>query len=307
MRMSVAIGLDVVLAISLPRLAAGQDSQVAALERRVEEAVSALSQWAEEPISWGIELIQDSMDEPLLSWLVLAFIIIVLGVLRSAWFKGAFGELRVRATTALRLKSGTYRSLHNLTLPTPDGTTQIDHLIVSKFGIFVIETKNLRGWIFGDERSRKWTQVIYANKYQFLNPLRQNYKHVKAVQKLLGLKRRCLHSVVVFVGPSRFKTTMPPNVMQRRRLVRYVRSKTDILLSDKQVEDSVRKLRAARLSKSGARRRHVQNVRENRRDPTCPRCGKAMVLRTARRGPNTGGQFWGCSGFPRCRATKPLS
>lgn len=58
--------------------------------------------------------------------------------------------------------------------------------------------------IFGDERSRKWTQSIYGNNYRFQNPLNQNYRHLKAVQDLLGLGPRCLHSVVVFVGSSRF-------------------------------------------------------------------------------------------------------
>ena len=245
-------------------------------------------------------------SERLLPWLVLAFLVVVF-VLRSARFKGLFGELRVRAATDLRLNGRTYRSLHNLTLPTRDGTTQTDHVIVSKFGVFVIETKNLTGWIFGDERSRKWTQSIYGNRYQFLNPLRQNYKHLKAVENLLGLGPRCLHSVVVFVGNSEFKTMMPPNVLERRQLVPYIRSKTDILLSDKQVEDSIRTLKRSRISKFGIGRRHVRNLRENQRNPICPRCGKAMVLRTAKSGPNSGGQFWGCPGYPRCRVTKPAA
>jgi len=38
--------------------------------------------------------------------------------------------------------------------------------------------------------------------------------------------------------------------------------------------------------------------------PTCPDCGKAMVLRTARRGQKIGSQFWGCSSFPTCRGTR---
>ena len=70
-----------------------------------------------------------------------------------------------------------------------------------------------------------------------MNPLRQNYKHQKAVENLLSLGTRCVHSVVVFVGNSEFKTMMPPNVLELRELVPYIRSKTDILLSDKQVEN----------------------------------------------------------------------
>ncbi len=247
-------------------------------------------------------------SEPLLPWLVLAFLVVVFvlrSVLRSAGSNS--GERRVQAITNRRLNGRTYRSLHDLTLPTPDGTTQIDHVIVSKFGVFVIETKNLTGWIFGDERSRKWTQSIYRKRYQFMNPLRQNYKHVKTVEKLLGLGPWCFHSVVVFVGKSEFKTTMPHNVLGRRGLIRHIKSKTDVLLSDEQVEASIRTLKESRLSGFGTRRRHIRNLRENRRNPICPRCGKAMVLRTAKSGPNSGGQFWGCPGYPQCRVTKPAA
>lgn len=242
-------------------------------------------------------------SEAVFAGLVLVFLVVVLA-LRSGRFKGLFGELRIRAATKLRLAGRTYRSLHDLTLPTPDGTTQVDHVVVSRFGVFVIETKNLSGWIFGDERSRKWTQSIYGNRYQFLNPLRQNYKHLKAVENLLGVEPGCLHSVVVFVGSSHFKTEVPPNVLERRELAPYIRSKTDILLTEKQVEDAIRTLKRSQVSKLGSRKRHLRNLEANRRNPVCPRCGKEMVLRTAKRGPNPGSQFWGCSGYPNCRATR---
>ena len=245
------------------------------------------------------------LSEPLLPWLVLGFLGVVI-LLRVARPSVDPGELRVRATIRRRLKGREYSSLHDLTLPTLDGTTQIDHVIVSRFGLFVIETKDLTGWIFGGERSRRWTQVIFGKRYRFQNPLQQNYKHLKAVENLLGLESRCLHSVVVFVGHSEFKTMMPPNVLERPRLISYIRSKTDVLLSDAQVEEAIRILKEHR-SNSRTRRRHIRNLRKNQRNPICPRCGNAMVLRTATKGPNSGGQFWGCSGFPGCRATKPAA
>lgn len=243
--------------------------------------------------------------EPLLPWLVLGLLAAVL-LLRSGRVRGSRGEWRVRTTVSRRLDRSTYRSLHDLTLPTADGTTQIDHVIVSRFGVFVVETKCLTGWIFGDEKSRRWTQVIFRWRSRFQNPVHQNYKHLKAVQTLLGLESRCLHSVVVFVGNAKFKTHMPPNVLERRRLIPYVTSKTEPLLSDAQVEDAIRTL-GEYGTKPAARRTHVRNLRKNQRTPTCPRCGSAMVLRTARNGRNAGIQFWGCAGFPRCRAVKPAA
>ena len=241
-------------------------------------------------------------------WILTMLAIVAVGAsLRSPATKGRIGELKVQAVGGLRLNKSTYRSFHNLTLPTYDGTTQIDHVIVSKFGVFVIETKNMKGWIFGDARSRRWTQVIYGKKYPFQNPLNQNYKHIKAVENILPLHPRCLHSVVVFVGDSTFKTEMPPNVLKRGRLIRYIKSKREALLSDSEVEESVRILAKAQTARGATRREHIEALKKNRRQPICPRCGSQMVLRTAMQGRNAGGQFWGCPSYPRCRATKDVA
>ena len=105
------------------------------------------------------------------------------------WPLGNWGESRVNAGLASRLDEKTYRLIENVTLPVGDGTTQIDHLIFSRYGIFVIETKDMTGWIFGNPNDARWTQVIYGDRYRFQNPIRQNYKHVKTVQELLCLSR----------------------------------------------------------------------------------------------------------------------
>ena len=104
-----------------------------------------------------------------------------------------------------------------MTLPTEDGTTQIDHIIVSKYGIFVVETKNMNGWIFGSERQKMWTQQIYRHKTKFQNPLHQNYKHVKTLENALDIEPEKIVSVIVFVGEATFKTSMPANVNRRGR------------------------------------------------------------------------------------------
>lgn len=77
---------------------------------------------------------------------------LAISVFKSRWFKGLFGEMMVKLAAKLGLPSKTYHPFHNVALPTPDGTTQIDHIFVSAFGIFVVETKNMKGWIFGSER-----------------------------------------------------------------------------------------------------------------------------------------------------------
>ena len=85
--------------------------------------------------------------------------------------KGWFGEKLTTFGMWLRLDEGVYRRIDDIILPSPNGTTQIDHVLVSTFGIFVIETKNMQGWIFGGEKDGTWCQSIYGHKTRFQNPL----------------------------------------------------------------------------------------------------------------------------------------
>src|SRR6516164_517412 len=90
----------------------------------------------------------------------------------------------------LELDSEHYNVLDDLLLPSlgHTNTTQIDHIVVSDFGIFCIETKSYSGWIFGNARQQHWTQVLYRYKNRFYNPLRQNYAHIKAVEAIVSPK-----------------------------------------------------------------------------------------------------------------------
>ena len=226
--------------------------------------------------------------------------------------KGFVGEKLVAIGAKLTLPSPTYARFHDVTLPTPDGTTQIDHLFVSRFGVFVVETKNMSGWIFGGER---WTQTFpRRRKSKFQNPLRQNYRHVKAVEEALAslsLPADSVRSVIAFVGDAELKTPMPRNVTVGFGFARYVKSFAEPMLSDKQVKAVCGVIEAGRSSPSwSTNREHVRALR-SRDDPTaarkCRGCGKDMVLRTTSRGPNAGRRFWGCSGFPSCRTMQDVT
>jgi restriction system protein len=188
-------------------------------------------------------------------------IAILMSVLKSSWFKGVFGEYIVNILAKLMLNKKEYHLIKNVTLPTEDGTTQIDHIIVSDYGIFVIETKNMKGWIFGNPNQRTWTQKIYKHSNKFQNPLHQNYKHVKTLESLLGLKEDQVHSLVVFVGDSTFKTEMPENVMHARGYIRYIKSKKAYVLSPVEVKKIISKIETGRLTPSfKTHREHVKHV-----------------------------------------------
>ena len=119
-------------------------------------------------------------------WIFLLVIPLLLlkALLQNPKVKGRIGERAVRSVIGKDLDEETYIEFHDLIIPSRSGTTQIDHIYVSVFGIFVIETKNYTGWIFGNEKQSKWTQVVYKQKHYFQNPLRQNYAHIKALSEL---------------------------------------------------------------------------------------------------------------------------
>ena len=118
------------------------------------------------------------------SWI--AVIALVISMKKSfPALKGRYGEKMVMKTLK-NLDSKEYTIFHDLYVPTKKGTSQIDHVVISHKGIFVLETKNYTGWIFGNENSQNWTQVIYKRKEKFYNPIWQNFGHIQALKEYLG-------------------------------------------------------------------------------------------------------------------------
>jgi hypothetical protein len=120
--------------------------------------------------------------------------------------------------------------------------------LVSSYGVFVIETKNYKGWIFANAKHETWTQVLFKAKFKFQNPIHQNNRHVVAVRELLDfLPQGAVKSVVVFCGDAEFKTDMPNSVFTLPMLIEYLSSCTEELLSLNRVQFSVGRIETARL------------------------------------------------------------
>jgi len=258
--------------------------------------------------------------------MLLVGIISILVAVFKAFFlpniKGSLGEASINFKAKRFLDQNVYHLIPNVTLPTPDGTTQIDHVIVSRYGIFVVETKNYKGWIYGGERDAKWTQVIYKRKERFQNPLRQNYKHSKTLSDLTSIPHERFKSIVVFAGDSTFKTDMPDNVVHIRNFIRHIKTYQTQIIQDAQVTDISDVIQEwAGTVTYDQKRDHVKHVRAVVREksasygsippqkithsksgtPICPRCNASMVKRTNRK---DGSMFWGCPRYPKCRGTR---
>lgn len=124
---------------------------------------------------------------------------------RSPQWQGRKGERRVRRALR-RLPGREFIALHDLMIPA--GSTdeqgrqryrQIDHIIVSTRGIFVIETKAHKGHIQGSEEAQYWQQRFLMSSRSFYNPLLQNASHIRALRRVLrGVSSVTFVSTVVF-------------------------------------------------------------------------------------------------------------
>ncbi len=205
---------------------------------------------------------------PLL-WMAIGFsvFITVIKVLKPK-IKGKAGEFAVQLHVKFYLKEN-YILLNDCTLPDDEnGTTQIDHILLSPYGIFVIETKNYKGWIFGGEHQKTWMQKLFKQSFKFQNPLHQNYKHVKVLENVLAdvVDPSYIHSLVVFMPDCEFKTQMPKNVFKGASWTDHVKEyKKEVILPMKLKRIQLR-IEKEVLEKSWqTNRTHVNNLR-NKRD-----------------------------------------
>lgn len=185
-----------------------------------------------------------------LGWLVVGAGGYALGRYRAHQLQHT-GESKVSLALMRHFPPPAYHLLNSVTLQVDDGTTQIDHVLVSRFGVFVIETKQYKGWIYGTASQPSWTQVLYKHKYRFQNPIHQNYKHLKAVQALLDfLPAEHVRGAVVFVGDAEFKTPRPEGVFSLRGLTDHLTAFAEEVISENRVHFCVGRLECARLALS---------------------------------------------------------
>ncbi|RAP74369.1 NERD domain-containing protein [Paenibacillus montanisoli] len=237
-------------------------------------------------------------------YIVALLIVILVIISKSPKLKGIIGEKSV-IHKLNKLDESKYITIHNVTLPSALGrTTQIDHIVVSIYGVIVIETKNYRGWIVGDERSEYWTQVIYKRKEKLFNPLRQNYGHIQAIASLFPENSNLpLFGIVSFSGRAELKVKTSEEVVYASKLVRTIEKYNKVLLNRGQVEHIVEVIKSSQIVGKGVNKEHVRAIKEvasTKREMVsknvCPKCGNELVERSGRYG-----KFKGCSGYPKCR------
>ncbi|MBO4560540.1 MAG: NERD domain-containing protein [Bacteroidaceae bacterium] len=235
-------------------------------------------------------------------------------------YKGKEGETIVH--NILTQLPEEYLVLDDIMLKTNRGTTQIDHIVVSKYGVFAIETKNYRGEIYGNDKRDQWKQIIltdvtyakkwyktytYVTKNHFYNPVKQALGHTYEIKKVLTewpyLK---IIPIVVFVGNADLKNVYSNiHVVYGENLLSTIQSYTTVYLRDDDVERIYNHLCQINVRESVSNSTHVHNINviqeEKHRkiaEGICPKCGGNLILRQGKYG-----RFYGCSNYPKCKYT----
>ena len=231
-------------------------------------------------------------------------IMIILCILMDVYYKkfiGMAGEFWVKKE--LKKLPDEYLVINDIMIKTKDGIThQIDHVVISKYGIFVIETKQYNGYIKGNDYDKRWLIKNGKKKIYVNNPLHQNYGHVKSLEEILNLPEENFISLVCI--PSRAILSVKSNNVTRiyDLLDKITSYKEEVIGNPNELYEIINNLN---ITDKAERKNHVRNAKliKNNKDEEfkdrCPRCGGELIKRNGKYG-----EFMGCSNFPKCRFVK---
>ncbi len=183
-------------------------------------------------------------------WIALIVAVVaVMAAISSKMRAGRPAGRRIRKIAETLLPPGTYRHLHDVTFETREGVVHIDHIVISPFGIFVIEAMEKRGEISGKAFDPDWTQTARGETIPFPNPLKPNFNRKLALGALLGIAQDRLFSVIAFTEEATFRFAMPDNVTRGKGLADYIRSRDAALIADGDIPAIMDRIRAAMTEK----------------------------------------------------------
>lgn len=219
-------------------------------------------------------------------------------------FRGFMGEFWVKLELN-KLPKNKYIVLNDVMIGDEKGTHQIDHIILSNYGIFVIEMKNYYGLIKGKEYDNKWCQYLGKTKNYFVNPIHQNFGHIKSLSNLLKIDEKYFISIICFSNHAKVNVKCNSIVTQVDYLINEIKKYKEVIL-DINIKDIENVIISNNIVDSKTRKQHVKNIRnqininnELVNNMICPKCGNKLVELNGKYG-----NFIGCSNFPKCRYIK---
>lgn len=161
--------------------------------------------------------------------------------------KGWWGEFKTKWALRFGL-SCRYKVLNNILIQFKNGaSTQIDHVVISRYGIFVIETKHYHGTIRVKPNHKFWIQRAGRYEYEFYNPIRQNLTHITAIKNIAQITEQYIEGIINFTGDSIFENeseAFKHNVVHLDYLLETIKCYEEKILSRKQVKQIYHDIRA---------------------------------------------------------------
>lgn len=220
--------------------------------------------------------------------------------------KGVIGEDTV-AEILGGTKEGEQYLINNLLFVDKHGRSrQIDHVFINRAGIWVIETKNFAGIIYGTEEQREWAQILPYNNEEkrFYNPVKQNLTHIYCLAELIKVNKNYYHNIVVFLGRADIFHVEASEVINISELAQTVDIHPIMQLTTDEMSDIYNKIILLISERSVSKSEHIANIHEMQKkveNGICPRCGGKLVVRKGRYG-----EFYGCSNYPKCKFKKNI-
>lgn len=178
----------------------------------------------------------------------------------SAKLSGDTGELLM--SSVLKALPSHYHVMDDILLQTKKGSTQLDHVIVCPFGIFVVETKNHKGMIFGDMYGQVWTQVLNnRGHFRLYNPVKQNAGHIKHLSLLTKIPASYMQGVIVFTNPSaNLDNVNCPWCFRTDSLYEFIMSYQTRIFTDKQIMAIIKRIDKVDTNNYLNRKKHIEYV-----------------------------------------------
>lgn len=187
--------------------------------------------------------------------------------------KGKYGEYLTYKYLRKYEKNGC-EFLFNAYIPKKDDeNTEIDVMMISPQGIFVFESKNYSGWIFGNEKQKTWTQTLPSGrnvtKEHFFNPIMQNKTHIKYLRKIVG-DDVPIHSIIVFSERCELKKVHVESqnvyVIKRNSLIKCVSMICDntskVVMDQNKIDEIYFKLLPLTNVSEEVKKQHIETINQ---------------------------------------------
>ena len=195
-------------------------------------------------------------------FIIAAILSVILIFINTNYFKGKFGEFSVNCLLKRISKNDKGILYKNIIVLLDNNSHQIDHVLISKKGIFVVETKNYSGTIYGSDYQKEWTQVFNygKQKYKFYSPVRQNYNHVEVLNNFLNNKYN-INNVIIFYKNS--INNIKSKYVYTMKTFRDYYNNLSYIYSDKELNEIINTINNINL-KAISEKEHIKNINKRK-------------------------------------------